>query len=369
MKSLTNYICESINPIMESNFHDEALKIEKLPPKLQDVEKFKLLVTKWDKLGEEVAIGRDEHYAGTNFEYIEKCFFDDDEHGPDKRKVIEAKDNFREAHKLDESDINGKVKIYGAYIDAMYSWAKKYATSGKGRNKYVDQRFIVTSFLGLGSWIINYGFARKELQDKLLGKLITKFNKDMSTLNGVRDVTKFMELYNEKCIDMKRAFDTETAIIKSINDLKEERTKHKYTIIASQSEGQVNILFFDNEKINSFEEIFETKEVKQCDCSWKWTGLNEESLLRKVISWGKTVPPARLSSDKYLFDKNDKSSFIPMFGFCDELPTDMYSFYDGKYSFSSNGGETIRKRGSLSHELREGKFYSYFDSLWHNWKD
>ena len=362
MKNLTDFISENKTTsieglIYEANFHAEDQAIEDLEPKMKDVAKFKLLVKKWDKLGEEIPPGDDDHYAGTNFEQLEKCYDNDDTNIKEKKKVREASNNFHGLYDLKKSDpkayVKAAIKAYGGYLDAWYSWAKKYATHGKGRDKWISTNFIVQAFLGLGSWIINYGL-KEEIQNQLLGRLIKKFDKDMGKLNGVEGVSTFLKMYDEKRVSMKQALETETATLKSIEELKEERTKHKYTIIGGFVEGQGDIAFIDNSKFESFDEILDLDLFTKDTCKYfRWTKYSTDSMLRYVLDCKGKIPGCFLCSGYYTFNNKNKDDVIPMFGYCDELPKKIYKYsgYDKKFFY----------RGK-PHEEKYG--YRFFDSLW-----
>lgn len=368
MKDLKNYINENnqasiTDLIYEANFFAEDEALADLEPKMQDVKKFKLLVTRWDKLGEEVPLRGDEHFAGNTFEKFEQFFEKDDEHPKERKAVRDAKNGFRAAWDAKDKGDNKEyvkvaIKAYGAYVDALYSWAKKYATQGKGKNKWIDTQFIVLTFLALGSWIVNYGFDEK-VQDQLLGKLIKKFDKDMGKIKGVEGLSSFLKIYDEKKASMKMALDIEQKTLKSIEELKEERKKHKYTILGGFGEGQGNIFFFDNSKFESFEDIMNSKPIEQdhndkIGCEYlKWTGYTENSLLRRVLTFKDKIPGCFLCSGYFTFDNKDKDNIIPKFGFTDEIPNKIYKYseYDQKFFY----------RG----KLRETDYgYSFFDSLW-----
>lgn len=366
MKSLIDYICESFNDksnmICEANFFAEDEKIADLEPKMQDVRRFKLLVTRWDKLGEEDPIRGDEHYAGNNFDRIEKLFEDDEQHENERKAIKLAKSNFVNLYRMEDKSskeyVKTAIKTYGAYIDAIYSWAKKFATSGKGRDKYVNTSFIATSFLGLGSWIINYGLD-ENIQNQLLGKLIKKFDKDMGKIRGVDGLSAFLELYDDQKVSMQKALDIETKTLKGMDELREERKKHKYTVLGGFGEGQGHIYVFDNSKFDSFEDILNSKPIiddknKHIGCFYlRWTGYSEDTLLRYVLNCNKGIPACTLCSSYYTFDNTDKNNSIPKFGFIDEIPNKIYSYsgYDHKF----------RYRGKFR---KEDYGYGFFDSLW-----
>lgn len=370
MKDLRNYINENkeasiTDLIYESNFHAEDESLADLEPKMQDVKKFRLLVTRWDALGEEVPVRGDEHFAGNLFEKFEKIYDKSNEFPKDKQKVKDARNAFSNVYNIDDRKskeyLKAGVKYYGAYIDALYSWAKKYATKGRGQDKWIDTSFIASTFLGLGSWIVNYGM-EDNVADQLLGKLIKKFDKDMGKINGVEGLSSFLKMYDEKKVSMKNALDRETATLKSIDELKEERKKHKYTIIGGSKEnaGAIHIYIFDNSKFETVDEIMESKPMKQDNdehigCHFLgWTDYDGDKLLRKIVAMSKTgVRGCYLCSGFYTYDNKDKDNVIPQFGFIDEVPKKVYKYsgYDQKFFY----------RG----KFREEDYgYSFFDSLW-----
>lgn len=366
MKDLRNYINENqkasiTDLIYEANFFAEDEALADLEPKMQDVKKFKLLVTRWDKLGEEVPIRGDEHFGGNTFEKFEKYYEDDYDHPKERKAVNDARKEFIttvDAKKKGEKEyLKVAIKVYGAYVDALYSWAKKYSQKGKGKDKWIDTQFIVLTFLALGSWIVNYGFNEK-VQDQLLGKLIKKFDKDMGKLRGVEGLSSFLKMYDEKKASMKIALDIEQKTLKSIEELKEERKKHKYTILGGFNEGQGIIYFFDNSKFESFDDIINSKPIEQdhgkVGCEYlKWTNYDADKLLRKVLSFKDGIPGCFLCSGFFTFDNKDKDNIIPKFGFIDEVPKKIYKYsgYDQKFFY--RGKPNQKDFG-----------YSFFDSLW-----
>lgn len=310
-------------------FFDYDTELEKVPAKMQDVAKLKILIKKFSKTGEEGKYDNDDKYNKTPYQKL----IDSLSYRLSEKQIASIKDIKNSINWADHKTI---LK----YCDKLFSCVK--SAVDKEQKKYGSADYITNAI-------------PNDEADKYLGKLANKFNKVFGV--SADGMTKISQKYAETKTNIQKAIDVENATIKSINDIKAQFKEHKYTIFAAvQDESNARMLIIDNSKFDNVDDAYENTVKKDKYGPFEYSHYDLDKILREMATTKKVYNFGLVGGD-YAFGKN-KENIIPIFGYIDELPSEeIYEI-----------GREIYPRGKVSKSKIEGVAYEYYDSLWTVWK-
>lgn len=329
MISLVDFINESL---LEESFFDYDTALEKVPAKMQDVEKLRILIKKFSKFGEE---------ENTDNSPYEKLLDVLKSYMPEK-KFNELETFKKSANAKYNAPYEEKLAVRTKYCDKMFAAIRKYG--------YDDYEFLIVALAGCADYIDNYSRFQQKDADKYIGKLANKFNKIFGV--DVDGYTKISKEYNKLKIRIKDAVDLEAKTVESIKDIKDEFKNHKYTIFAKAHNTAACMLVVDNSKYENLDNAFNSTVAKEGSAGSPLEKYNLENILRDLVKDGK-VPSLYLCSGNYCWGE-DKDNKIPLFGYLDNIPSDEiyeYSNYDNKFYY----------KGKLNDKQT---YYKWYDNLW-----
>lgn len=344
MKNLAQYLNENL--ICEG-FFDYDTELEKVPAKMQDVAKIKILVKKFSKLGEEGEYDND----------------DKNNLSPYHKLVNSLSGRLSDRQIASIKDVKNSIKwsdhkTIMKYCDKIFSCVKSAVDKEEKKYGFADYGFLYAALIGIADYLENT--LPPDETDKYLGKLANKFNKVFGV--NADGLTKISQKYAQTKMSIQKALDTENATIKSINDIKAQFKDHKYTIFASNNDSAAKMFIIDNSEFDNVDDAFENT-VKKDKLNYdeyapfdpKHYDLN--NVLREIVT-SKKVRNLILVGI-YIFGK-DKENVIPIFGYIDELPSQEISKL-GK-------DNKIYPRGNVRKSDIKGVAYEYSDTLWTVWK-
>ena len=336
MKNLVQYLNENL--ICEG-FFDYDTELEKVPAKMQDVAKLKILIKKFSKTGEEGEYDNDDKYNKTPYQKL----IDSLSYSLSEKQIASIKGIKNSINWADHKTI---LK----YCDKLFSCVKSAVDKEEKKYGSADYGFLYVALIGIADYITNA--IPNDEADKYLGKLANKFNKVFGV--SADGMTKISQKYAETKTNIQKAIDVENATIKSINDIKAQFKEHKYTIFAAvQDKSMARMLIIDNSKFDNVDDAYEnTVKKDNLNYSFKYSHYDLDKILREMATTKKVYNFGLVGGD-YAFGK-DKENIIPIFGYIDELPSEeIYEI-----------GREIYPRGKVSKSKIEGVAYEYYDSLW-----
>jgi hypothetical protein len=332
MISLIDYITES--------FIDYDIALENVPAKNQDVAKLKILIKKFDKFGEE-----DNYEDGKDpYDRLMK-------HLQNILKEKKFDDLEKERRGSYSEDYATKVKNRTKYCDKLFSAV--HADFKKEEKKYgsADPLDLTVALIGIAYWIENFaGFKEAEV-DKYLAKLCTKYQK----VFGINpdEATKIAQVYDKQKVSIQQAIDLENKTKASVQGIKDDFKKHKYTVFAFSHDSAAKMFVISNKDFESLDAAYEATVSKETAGS-PFEKYDLETQLRYLVKDGK-IGVVNLCSGFYCFGE-DKNKAIPRFGYYDEdiIGEEIYKYsgYDKKFYYS--GMVDSKKNGA----------YLWYDSLW-----
>lgn len=344
MKNLAQYLNENL--ICEG-FFDYDTELEKVPAKMQDVAKIKILIKKFSKLGEEGEYDNNDKYNQSPY-----------------HKLIDALSySLTDKQNASIKDLKNAInwsdhKTVMKYCDKIFSCVKSAVDKEEKKYGSADYGFLYMALIGIADYITNA--IPNDEADKYLGKLANKFNKVFGV--NADGLTKISQKYAQTKMSIQKALDTENATLKSMNDIKAQFKDHKYTIFASNNDGAAIMFIIDNSKFDNVNDAFENTVKKDKLSSDKYAPFDSNyyelnKVLREIVT-SKKVRNFMLVSP-YIFGK-DTENRIPIFGYIDKLPSEEINKI-GQYN-------KIYPRGNVRKSNIEGVAYEYHDSLWTVWK-
>lgn len=343
MISLKEYVTE--------NFIANDLEISKLEPNMQQVPMLRALVKKYNDLGEEDFEGDNPYDRLLN--RIESM---------GKTKNIPSTYNaYRDITKAEESGDEAaikaakkayeKIRIQKAnkMFDLCLADAKKDARRWQSE---ISPNDLLFALIGVADYIDHHSALNDDVADKLLGKLITKFDTVLGLKNSAIN-TKYSTM-KTKFIQNIAKHDAE---VNNLKEVQEEAHNHKYTIMADSTDSAAQFYIFDNEKFQNFDDM--VAYINKINRHYvEFDKYDYKRILNYAFNNKSQVPSLTLCASVYTFNKeNPDKDQVPTFGFLDELPTKVYAFSNGLF-----GDNKVRYRGKVREDA-EG-VWEWGTSLW-----
>lgn len=341
MKSLSLYLNEGLMPLNES-FIDYDTALENVPEKMKDVAKLKILVKKFDKFGEENEYDENEDPYDMLMSLIKGIV--------KPKKFDELNKEYRSSY---SEDYATKVKNRTKYCDKLFSAVH----ANYKKDQWASPTTLTTALVGIAYWIENYaGFQDKEI-DKYLGKLCAKYEKVFGL--DPNDATKITQMYNQQKVSIQDAINIENKTKASIQEIKDDFKKHKFTVFSYSHESAVRAIVIDNKDYDSLDEAYKSFEAERKGGS-PLENYDLDKILRRGVEEGKI--DSLYLCDGYYCIGEDHDKKIPYFGYYDEdiIGKEIYSYsgYNSKFYF----------RGQIPTDKKRNAYYDYYDSLWTTWK-
>ena len=227
--------------MLEESFFDYDTALEKVPAKMQDVEKLRILVKKFSKFGDE---------ENTDNSPYEKLLDVLKSYMPEKK--FNELETFKKSVKYD-APYEEKLAVRTKYCDKMFAAIRKYG--------YDDYEFLIVALAGCVDYIDNHSRFQQKDADKYIGKLANKFNKIFGV--DVDGYTKISKEYDKLKVRIKDAVDLEAKTVESIKDIKDEFKNHKYTIFAKAHNTAASMIIVDNSKYENLDDAFNSTVAKE----------------------------------------------------------------------------------------------------------